>query len=95
MKVLVMEISIRVSWVQSLKEKRMIVLSINQKLRNKFGISIGEIFYQDDHKLIGLGLASVSSSNKILDALKEKIIDFIEANCEGEITHIYDEIIHI
>lgn len=43
MKILVMEVSIRVSWVNSLKEKRMIVRSITQRLKNKFNISIGEV----------------------------------------------------
>ncbi|WP_278382545.1 DUF503 domain-containing protein, partial [Clostridium tyrobutyricum] len=39
MKVLIMKITLRASWVHSLKEKRMIVKSIVQKLKNKFNIS--------------------------------------------------------
>lgn len=95
MKVLVMQISIRVSWVQSLKEKRMIVLSITQRLRRKFGVSIGEMFEQDNHKLIGLGLSAVCGNNKIGDSLKEKVITFIEENCEGDIIDIYEELIEV
>ena len=94
MKVLVMEIEIRVSWVHSLKEKRMIVNSIIQKLKNKFNISIGEVNSQDNHKIIGIGLSMVCGTKAIADGAKEKILFFIEGNCEGEIVNIFDEIIH-
>lgn len=95
MKVLVMQISLRVSWVHSLKEKRMIVLSVTQRLRNKFGVSVGEMFEQDNHKIIGIGLSAVCGSDKIGDSLKEKIITFIDENCDGDIIDIYEEVIDI
>lgn len=93
MKVLVMEIEIRVSWVHSLKEKRMIVNSITQRLKNKFNISIGEMSNQDNHKIIGIGLSMVCGKDSIADATKEKILNFIEGNCDGEIIDIFEEII--
>lgn len=93
MKILVMEIKIRVSWVQSLKEKRMIVNSITQRLKNKFNISVGEMFHQDNHKIIGIALSKVCSTNAIVDTIKEKVISFIEENCDGEIIEIFDETI--
>lgn len=88
-----MEIKIHVSWVHSLKEKRMIVNSITQKLKNKFNISVGEMSYQDNHKIIGIGLSKVCGTNGIADTTKEKIIEFIENNCDGEIVEIFDETI--
>ncbi|MDU1854830.1 MAG: DUF503 family protein, partial [Clostridium baratii] len=36
MNILLMKITIRSEWVNSLKEKRMIVRSISQRLKNKF-----------------------------------------------------------
>lgn len=93
MKVLVMEIKIRVSWVQSLKEKRMIVNSITQRLKNKFNISVGEMSHQDNHKIIGIALSKVCGTNAIVDTAKEKVINFIEENCDGEIIEIFDETI--
>ena len=93
MKVLVMEIKIRVSWVQSLKEKRMVVNSITQRLKNKFNISVGEMSHQDNHKIIGIALSKVCGTNAIVDITKEKVISFIEENCDGEIIEIFDETI--
>lgn len=93
MKILVMEVSIRVSWVNSLKEKRMIVRSITQRLKNKFNISIGEVSLQDNHKLIGIGLSSVCGTDAIADSTKEKIVNFIDDNCDGEIIDIFEEVV--
>lgn len=92
MKILVMEIKIRVSFVNSLKEKRMILTSIKEKAKNKFNVSISEVDSQDNHKLITLGISSVSSEKDLLSNLKEKIIDYIEGNFEGEIIEVYEEI---
>ena len=92
MKILVMEIKIRASFVNSLKEKRMILKSIKEKVKNKFNVSISEVDSQDNHKLITLGMSSVSSEKDLLSNLKEKIIDYIEGNFEGEIIEVYEEI---
>lgn len=93
MKVLVMEIKIRVPWVQSLKEKRMVVRSITQRLKNKFNVSVGEVSDQDNHKFIGIGLSEICGTIAIADSSKEKIINFVESNCDGEIIDIFSEII--
>ena len=50
MKILLMKIKLRASWVHSLKEKRMILKSIVQRLRNKFNISVSEVDCQDVHQ---------------------------------------------
>lgn len=46
------EIKIYAAWVESLKEKRMIVKSLIAKTRNKFNVSIAEIAEQDTHQTI-------------------------------------------
>ena len=43
MKIIIMKVRLRASWVHSLKEKRMVVKSIVKKLQNKFNISVSEI----------------------------------------------------
>ena len=92
MKILIMELTIRVSWVRSLKEKRMIVNSLIGKLSNKFNVSVSEVSANDDHKTIIIGIASVSSAVKILEATSEKIIDFVEEHNDGELLNIYTDI---
>ena len=38
MKILLMKLELRAEWVHSLKEKRMIVLSLTKRLSNKFNV---------------------------------------------------------
>ena len=79
-------------YVHSLKEKRMIVKSICGKLRNKFNISMGEIGQQDTHQTIIIGIALIADSNAQCDSMMDHILDFIEDNCEAEMTEIIREI---
>ena len=64
----------------------MIVKSIIGKLQNKFNISIREVDNQDLHQRISIGMVKLDlNSKEDSDKAKEKIIDFIEENCEAEI----------
>ena len=56
MKILIMRLELRAEWVKSLKEKRMIVLSLTKRLSNKFNVSVSEVNYQDVHEQIELVL---------------------------------------
>ncbi|WP_368490588.1 DUF503 domain-containing protein [Clostridium sp. BJN0013] len=91
MKILLMKITLRASWVQSLKEKRMIVRSITQKLKNKFNISVSEIAQQDIHKTIVIGIAGICATTPQIHSTMENIITFIEHNTDAEITDIEKE----
>ena len=88
MNVLIIEITLRASWVNSLKEKRMIVKSIIQKLKNKFNISVAEIGEQDVHKTIVIGIAAICGSSAQADSTMEHIITFVESNTDAEIIDI-------
>lgn len=94
MKILVIKIDLRAPYVHSLKEKRMIVKSLTSKLENKFNISIREVENQDLHQKISIGMVKLDLNNKESDKSKEKILNFIEENCEAEIINIESEIIN-
>ena len=92
MKVLTLEIKLDGSWIQTLKEKRMVVKSLLGKLSNQFKISVAEIDAQDVHKTIVIGVAAIVENNKKADQMEEAIIDFIEMNTEAVIVDIVSEI---
>ena len=94
MKILVMKVDLRAVYVHSLKEKRMIVKSIIGKLQNKFNVSIREVENQDLHKRISIGIVKLELNSKDSDQSKDKILNFIEENCEAEIIDIESEIIN-
>ncbi|MGL5352089.1 MAG: DUF503 domain-containing protein [Clostridium sp.] len=91
MKVLLLKVKLHASWVHSLKEKRMVVKSIIQKLKNKFNISVGEVDEQDIHKTIVVGITAVCGSSAQVDSTMENIINFMEENTDAEIINISHE----
>ena len=91
MKILLMKVTLRASWSHSLKEKRMVVRSIVQKLKNKFNISVAEVDEQDIHQTIVIGIAGICGTSAQLDSTMEHIITFIESNSEAEIVNIEKE----
>jgi len=94
MKILVMKVTLRASWSHSLKEKRMVVKSIIQKLKNKFNISVAEVAEQDIHQTIVVGIAGICGTSSQLDSTMEHIITFIEDNTDAEIINIQNESIN-
>lgn len=91
MNILFMEVTLRASWVHSLKEKRMIVKSIVQRLKNKFNISVSEIDEQDAHQTIVIGIVGICANAAQSDSTMENIITFIEFNTDAEIIDIQKE----
>jgi len=91
MKVLLMRITLRASWVHSLKEKRMVVKSLIQRLKNKFNISVGEVGEQDIHQTIVIGITGVCGTPAQVDSTMENVIKFVEDNTDAEIIKIESE----
>lgn len=69
---------IHIPHAQSLKEKRMVVKSLRDRIRNKFEVSAAEVGLQDLHQRARLGVAMVSSDEKVLAGVLEEIVSFIE-----------------
>jgi uncharacterized protein YlxP (DUF503 family) len=91
LKILFIKITLRACWVHSLKEKRMIVKSIIQKLKNKFNISVSEISDMDIHQRIVIGITGVCANSSQKDSTMENIINFVENNTDAEIINIEKE----
>ena len=85
MEIIAIEIKMYAPWVQSLKEKRMVVKSIISKISNKFRVSVAEINTQDLHKTITIGIAAVAENHAYADSLSAAIEHFVESNTDAEI----------
>jgi len=73
--VAVLKISLSIPQADSLKDKRRIVKSIKDKLRNKYNISIAEIGDQDIWKTARLGVAIVSNDSAYANGVISRIQD--------------------
>lgn len=91
MKILLMRVTLRASWVHSLKEKRMVIKSLMQRLKNKFNISVGEVDEQDIHQTLVIGITGVCGSSAQVDSTIESIISFIEENTDAEMIKVETE----
>jgi uncharacterized protein YlxP (DUF503 family) len=77
---------LRIEYAQSLKEKRMVVKSLRDKLRNRFEIAANEVALQDVHQRARLAVAFIALDHGTCDALLEKIRGFVETNTDAVLT---------
>lgn len=81
------------NWVHSLKEKRMIVKSLVDKVKHKFNVSIAEVEDLDVHQSIVIGIACVSNSTKHSNQCIQSVIEYIEQNTEAVVKNVEIEIL--
>ena len=76
---------------RSIKDKRQVVLSIKDKLRNSFNVSVAEIEEQDAWQTAVLGIAMVSNEThhlkvalgQVVEALKQHpVAEFVDHELE-------------
>ena len=71
----------------SLKQKRMFLRSIKEKLRNKHNVAVAEVDYQDIWQRAQLGLTSVSSDQKVLDSTFQAVLRMAERSADAQLTN--------
>lgn len=76
----------------SLKEKRRIVRSIVERLKNRFNISIAEVGHPEALRRTALGLALVSNETAYLERMLDKVINFVESDPRVQIIDLDREI---
>lgn len=77
----------------SLKEKRMVLKSIKQRLQNKFNVSVAEIDHQDLWQRATLGIAMVSNQNNHARQAMDRILNFIDDQDHAQVIDHQIEII--
>ena len=80
---------------QSLKQKRGVVRSISQRVRNRFNISIAEVGGQDTWQRCVLGLCAAGSDAVTLRRVLERAGEFIEDLHLAEVCAVDVEIVQL
>jgi uncharacterized protein len=83
MLVAVVLFEIDIEFAESLKDKRMVVRSLKDKLRNRFRISVNEVALHDVHQRARLAISFIALDHPNADAMLDKVQNFIEENCDG------------
>ena len=77
---------LHIEYAQSLKEKRMVIRSVRDKLRRRFNISANEVAYQDLLQRSRLAVSFVADRRDSADSLLDTIQNFIESNTDAVMT---------
>ena len=64
----------------SLKEKRSVLKSAKDRLRNNFNVSVSEIDAHDIWQTAALGVAMVGSDKQYVNAVLSKVIDYLRGS---------------
>lgn len=79
----------------SLKEKRMVVRSLTDRLRHTFNVAVAETGDQDLWQAIEIGVACVSSDSRHADEICQKVLNYIEREADAMLTGSSFELIRI
>ena len=78
----------------SLKEKRMVLRRIKDRVRQKFNVAIAEVGDQDLWQSAQLGFAVVSNERGYTEGLVQKVLAFVESLGVAKITDDEQDYVH-
>ena len=77
MVIAVLSVELYIPHAQSLKDKRMVLRSIKDRLK-KFNVAVAEVAHQDVWQRAGLGIVAISTTTEHVDQELAKVTDEIE-----------------
>ena len=85
MRVGALEVRLGLSGVNSLKEKRRIIRSLKDRVRNKFNVAIAEIDDMDVWRAATLGIVTVANDGRFVESALSKVLNYVRANPESSL----------
>ena len=80
MRIGVLRVSFMIFNSQSLKQKRMVLRSVKDRLMNQFNISVAEIGSNDKWQIAELGIAAVGNNGRFVNSVMEEVKNFLDSN---------------
>lgn len=77
MHVAVARLTLRLPESSSLKDKRMVVRSVLQRVRNRFNAAAAEVDTQDTWRIATLGFVCISNDARHANEMVSKIVEFV------------------
>lgn len=69
----------------SLKDKRRVLRSLKDRLRNEFNVSVAEVDDQDDRQRATLALAMAGSDRRYVEGALAKAVDLVRSHPVAEL----------
>ena len=83
--VVVILIELHLPYSQSLKDKRMALRGIKDRLAKRFNLAIAEVGFQDSWQRAQLACTSLSCDRKILEKLRDQVETTVQESFDGEL----------
>lgn len=80
MKITSLKVELFLKESQSLKDKRRVVKSLIERIKNKYNVSISQIDKNDSFKKSIIGIVTVSNDARFNDQQLKEVLNFIESN---------------
>jgi uncharacterized protein YlxP (DUF503 family) len=77
---------LHIEHAQSLKDKRMVVRSMRDRIRHHFEVSAKEVAFHDLHQRARIAVSFIALDNSAADAVLEKIQSLVLSNGDATMT---------
>ena len=75
----ILQVDLTIPGAQSLKDKRMVLRSLKDRVRRDFNVSVAEIENNDQWQSAGLAVAVVSNDRRFANQVLSKVVDSVRA----------------
>ena len=94
MNVGMLRVVLRIPESGSLKDKRQVVRSVSQRLRNKFSVAVAEVDDQEAWQIATLGVACVANTTRHCDDVLSEVQAFIEqSRLDAEVLEVERDVV--
>ncbi len=89
----ILQLRIMIRDAQSLKDKRRIVKSLRDRIRNRFNVSVSEVDSLDRRQQATLGIALATNDRVFADQVLAKVVDLVRATPGASLVDYETEIL--
>ncbi len=91
----VLRLKLRLPGNRSLKGKRKVIRSLVSQVGNRFNVAVAEVADNDLWQWSQIGVSAVGNSEQLIDAVLNKVVDFIDRRFPCEMVSSEMELIHL
>ena len=90
----VLRFTLRIPESGSLKDKRQVVRSLCQRIRNKFQVSVAEVGDNDAWQVATIGVACVTNTHRHCEEMLDEIVKYVrESRLDAEMIDVESDVI--
>lgn len=76
----ILELHLGLPGVRSLKAKRGVIKGLQQRMRQRFGVAVAEVAFQDHWENAGIGVATVGTDPALIQRVLNQVVEFADGD---------------